>query len=164
MKLLKFPYCPPSPSFHSPTLSPSLIFLSSPPSLLSLPLLSSSLRGLAHSKIRMPSREYKWTNMKGLKYHLTTNQRHVRNYVFNQAKKMVMKQTNGLYPAPLKIMEVCGWGWVWVLPFSWEMWISLHCVSGTGCCMVCRKEMSVEKGEMNCEGCVCVCVKLCRCH
>ena len=24
--------------------------------------------------------------------------------------------------------------------------------------MVCRKEMSVEKGEMNCEGCVCVCV------
>jgi len=63
-------------------------------------------RGLAEGKIPMPSREYKWTNMKGIKYHLTTNQKYVRNYVFNQARKMVMKQTNGLYPAPLKIMEV----------------------------------------------------------
>ena len=54
--------------------------------------------------------------MKGIKYHLTTNQKYVRNYVFNQAKKMVMKQTNGLYPAPLKIMEVggCGYGRVCV--------------------------------------------------
>lgn len=54
----------------------------------------------------MPSREQKWTNMKGLRFNLTTHQRQVRNYVFEQAKKMVMKQTNGLYPAPLKIMEV----------------------------------------------------------
>lgn len=29
-----------------------------------------------------------------------------RNYVFDQAKKSVMKMTNGLYPAPLKILEV----------------------------------------------------------
>ena len=65
--------------------------------------------------------------MKGLKYHLTTNQRHVRNYVFNQAKKMVMKQTNGLYPAPLKIMEVCGCVWVWV--WVW-VWVD---VGGCGC-------------------------------
>ena len=30
----------------------------------------------------------------------------MRKYVFDQAKKKVMKLTNGLYPAPLKIMEV----------------------------------------------------------
>ena len=54
----------------------------------------------------MPSREHKWTNMAGIKYNLTTKQKYVRNYVFDQAKKMVMKQTNGLYPAPFKIMEV----------------------------------------------------------
>ncbi len=29
-----------------------------------------------------------------------------RNYVFNQAKQKVMKQTKGLYPAPIKILEV----------------------------------------------------------
>ena len=30
----------------------------------------------------------------------------LRNYVFNQAKGKVMSQTKGLYPAPLKILEV----------------------------------------------------------
>ena len=30
----------------------------------------------------------------------------VKDYVFNTAKGKVMKQTNGLYPAPLKILEV----------------------------------------------------------
>ena len=30
----------------------------------------------------------------------------VKDYVFKTAKGKVMKQTNGLYPAPLKIMEV----------------------------------------------------------
>ncbi len=30
----------------------------------------------------------------------------IRNYVFNQAKAKVMSQTKGLYPAPLKILEV----------------------------------------------------------
>lgn len=30
----------------------------------------------------------------------------IRNYVFNQAKAKVMAQTKGLYPAPLKILEV----------------------------------------------------------
>ena len=29
-----------------------------------------------------------------------------RNFVFNKAKGTVMKQTKGLYPAPLKIIEV----------------------------------------------------------
>lgn len=63
-------------------------------------------RGLASGSLPMPSREYKWSNTRGIKYHLTTNQKYVRNYVFGQAHKMVMKQTNGLYPAPLKILEV----------------------------------------------------------
>ena len=44
--------------------------------------------------------------MKGLTYNLTTNQKYVRNYVFSQARKKVMKATNGVYPAPLRIMEV----------------------------------------------------------
>ena len=30
----------------------------------------------------------------------------VKDYVFNAAKKKVMKQTNGLYPSPLKILDV----------------------------------------------------------
>lgn len=30
----------------------------------------------------------------------------VRNYVFNQVKSKIMGQTKGLYPAPLKILEV----------------------------------------------------------
>ena len=29
-----------------------------------------------------------------------------KDFVFNKAKGQVMKQTNGLYPAPLKILEV----------------------------------------------------------
>ena len=31
---------------------------------------------------------------------------YLRNYVFNSAKAKVLKQTQGLYPAPLKILEV----------------------------------------------------------
>lgn len=30
----------------------------------------------------------------------------VRNYIFNQVKAKVMGQTKGLYPAPLRILEV----------------------------------------------------------
>ena len=63
-------------------------------------------RSLANGSMKLPSREYKWTTMKGLKYNLTNNQQWVRNYVLKKARQMVMKQTSGLYPAPLKIMEV----------------------------------------------------------
>ena len=63
-------------------------------------------RALACGDMQLPSREYSWTNMKGLTYHLTTNQMYVRNYVFSKAHKQVMKMTGGLYPAPLKILEV----------------------------------------------------------
>ena len=65
-------------------------------------------RSLASGALSLPSREKNWTNMKGLQFNLATYQRHVRNYIFSQAKKKVMKMTNGLYPAPLKIMEVRG--------------------------------------------------------
>lgn len=34
----------------------------------------------------------------------------VKNYVFNKAKEQVMKQTNGVYPAPLKILDVVRMG------------------------------------------------------
>ena len=63
-------------------------------------------RALATGAMKLPSREHKWTNMKGMTYNLTTNQKWVRNYVFKTAKGKVMKQTSGLYPAPLKIMDV----------------------------------------------------------
>jgi hypothetical protein len=65
------------------------------------------VRSLAAGSMSLPSRERKWTDVKGLKYNLTTNQSYVRNYVLSQARKMVLKQTNGLYPAPLRILEVC---------------------------------------------------------
>lgn len=66
----------------------------------------SFFRSLASGSMSLPSREYTWTNLKGIKYNLTNNQAYVRNYVLGQARKMVMKQTNGLYPAPLKILQV----------------------------------------------------------
>lgn len=31
---------------------------------------------------------------------------YMRNYIFEQARKKVMSQTQGLYPAPLKILDV----------------------------------------------------------
>lgn len=64
-------------------------------------------RSLAAGSMALPSRQHKWTNMKGIQYNLANNQKYVRNYVLSQARKMVMKQTNGLYPAPLRILEVC---------------------------------------------------------
>lgn len=77
--------------------------------------------------------------MKGIKYHLTTNQKYVRNYVFNQARKMVMKQTNGLYPAPLKIMEVGGY------MCGCMLWV---CLCGRGLCAACER-WRVEMGEVH---------------
>ena len=44
--------------------------------------------------------------MKGAVHNLCMTRSFVRNYVLGQARKMVMKQTNGLYPAPLKIIDV----------------------------------------------------------
>ncbi|RXG73559.1 Trifunctional enzyme subunit alpha, mitochondrial [Armadillidium vulgare] len=39
-------------------------------------------------------------------FNLALTNKYVKDYVFNQAKSKVLKQTNGLYPAPLKILEV----------------------------------------------------------
>ena len=85
--------------YYPPSLPPSLSPFSPSPH---------PPRNLASGALSLPTRERKWTNMKGLQFNLTTHQRHVRNYVFGQARKKVMKMTNGLYPSPLKIMEVCG--------------------------------------------------------
>ena len=63
-------------------------------------------RDLANGVQKLPSRRPGWNNMKGIMYNLTTNQKYVRTYVFKKATEKVMKQTGGLYPAPLKIIEV----------------------------------------------------------
>ncbi len=61
-------------------------------------------RDLAQGKAKLPSRKPKSLMEK------VTNQAFkydfVKNYVFDTAKGKVMKMTNGLYPAPLKILEV----------------------------------------------------------
>ncbi len=61
-------------------------------------------RDLADGKMKKPSREPKNMMEKATKWALGFDQ--VKDYVFNTAKGKVMKQTNGLYPAPLKILEV----------------------------------------------------------
>jgi len=61
-------------------------------------------RDLATDKMKMPKRGPKNTTEKltaaAMGYDF------VKDYVFKTAKGKVMKQTNGLYPAPLKILEV----------------------------------------------------------
>ncbi|MCL4149849.1 UNVERIFIED_CONTAM: hypothetical protein GTU68_051787 [Idotea baltica] len=39
-------------------------------------------------------------------FNMALQYNYVKDYIFNQAKGKVLKQTNGLYPAPLKILEV----------------------------------------------------------
>lgn len=62
-------------------------------------------RDLAKKKIKV-DRSRKWTSMPGLMYKVTTDTGFGRNYVFKKAKETVMKRTLGLYPAPLKIIDV----------------------------------------------------------
>lgn len=62
-------------------------------------------RDLADGKMKMPDRgKPKNVAEKVTKWALGLNP--VKDYVFNTAKGKVMKQTSGLYPAPLKILEV----------------------------------------------------------
>eukprot|EP00731_Ephydatia_muelleri_P008092 Em0004g430a len=65
------------------------------------------LKSRGHGPEPMPPFK-QWTNLRahGIKYHLTTNQKYVRKYMHPEAREMVMKQTNSLYPAPPKILEV----------------------------------------------------------
>ncbi len=59
---------------------------------------------LADGTLKKPERGPKNTQEKMMKWALGFDK--VKDYVFNTAKTKVMKQTNGLYPAPLKILEV----------------------------------------------------------
>ena len=93
-------------SFHVLSFLPPIVPFSPFP-LFSLPLSLSHLRNLANGSMKLPSRTQPWTSMKGITFNLTTNQKYVRNFVFKKALEKVMKQTNGVYPAPLKILEVC---------------------------------------------------------
>jgi len=59
---------------------------------------------LASGKTKKPKRGPRNFQEKATAWALGFNP--VKDYVFNQAKGKVMKQTNGLYPAPLKILDV----------------------------------------------------------
>ncbi|XP_023340375.1 trifunctional enzyme subunit alpha, mitochondrial [Eurytemora carolleeae] len=61
-------------------------------------------RQLGDGTMKLPARGPKSTVDKLTKMALGYDK--VKDYVFNTAKGKVMKQTNGLYPAPLKILEV----------------------------------------------------------
>ena len=61
-------------------------------------------RDLASDKMKLPKRGPK-NNVEKLTA-MALNYDFVKDYVFKTAKGKVMKQTNGLYPAPLKILEV----------------------------------------------------------
>lgn len=62
-------------------------------------------KDIAAGKIKI-KRDKPLTSMAGLKYHGATNFGFGRDYVLKQARAMAMKQTNGLYPAPLAILDV----------------------------------------------------------
>jgi len=59
---------------------------------------------LGSGTMKLPNRSPKNFSKKAENFAFGVGQ--VKDYVFNMAKGKVMKQTNGLYPAPLKILEV----------------------------------------------------------
>ena len=61
-------------------------------------------RDLADGKMKLPERGPRNLTEKVTNWAFGFDQ--VKDYVFKTAKGKVMKQTNGLYPAPLKILEV----------------------------------------------------------
>ena len=63
-------------------------------------------KNLASGKQKLPERTKPWTNMKGIMFNAITHTKYGRNFALEQARKMVMKETQGVYPAPLKILEV----------------------------------------------------------
>ena len=65
-----------------------------------------SYRSLANGSMKMPSREFSWKTMKGITENLLMKVGFLRNYALKQARSKVMELTNGVYPAPLKILEV----------------------------------------------------------
>ena len=61
-------------------------------------------RQLADGKMKLPNRGPK--NMQEKVMNFALGYDWAKDYVFNQAREKVMKSTNGLYPAPLKILDV----------------------------------------------------------
>merc|ERR1712062_565049 len=61
-------------------------------------------KDLGNGTMKLPDRKPKNLMKKIEAYAMGITQ--VKDYVFKTAKGKVMKQTNGLYPAPLKILEV----------------------------------------------------------
>lgn len=64
-----------------------------------------SAKALASGSIK-PDRSHSWTNLKDLQYKITTETEFGRNFVVKKARETVMKKTGGLYPAPLRIIDV----------------------------------------------------------
>lgn len=64
-----------------------------------------SAKSLASGSIK-PDRSHSWTNLKDLQHKITTETAYGRNFVFKKARETVMKKTGGLYPAPLRIIDV----------------------------------------------------------
>lgn len=62
-------------------------------------------KDLASGSLKI-DRTKSWWNVKGFTYNLTSGINYVRDYVFKKARETVMKKTGGLYPAPLKILDV----------------------------------------------------------
>lgn len=61
-------------------------------------------RDLGSGKMKLPNRSPSTLSKKLTNWVLSIGQ--VKDYVFNTAREKVMKQTGGLYPAPLKILDV----------------------------------------------------------
>ena len=62
--------------------------------------------GLFESKIPIFLICISYRIIKDIKSKIMSNS-YVRNYIFSQAQAKVISQTQGLYPAPLKILDVC---------------------------------------------------------
>ncbi len=56
--------------------------------------------------MKLPNREFPWNSVKGITENLLLKVNFLRNYALKQAHTKVMELTNGVYPAPLKILDV----------------------------------------------------------
>jgi len=56
--------------------------------------------------MKLPSREFPWNTLKGVTENLLLKVGFIRNIAFKKALDKVMELTNGVYPAPLKILDV----------------------------------------------------------
>ena len=56
--------------------------------------------------MKIPSRKFPWITVKGVTENLLLKVGFVRNFALKKARDKVMELTNGVYPAPLKILDV----------------------------------------------------------